>query len=376
MNVLVMCSRGYGHTFSAINAKSEYIALGLLDAGCEVRIINNVRGEASATHVEEHISDAGVRYVDFPMARHHSIWPNIKRFRKLLLRYKRDNVPNHLIISVDYMPIFICLTRSAKVAGYSVSSLYQEWPVGMKSKGLFHWINKYWVAKRFGRYVDMIFPISHFLQEKCERFNKPNMILPVLGLYKDMIAQQIKPQFSYCADACYLMRNQIILRAYKMIAKKYQQTQLNLILFGSQTDMQSVQSILYKMNLDKQVVIRSQIASAELEAIYKSSLGLLIPLNPASQLDVARFSQKIAEYLATGRPIITSDVGEIPYYFKNRENAMVVDYTPAAYADAMSELVDNPDWASRIGKCGYDVGRKYFDCRKNGKRIIAFWENI
>jgi len=191
-----------------------------------------------------------------------------------------------------------------------------------------------------------------------------------------MIAQQIKPQFSYCADACYLMRNQIILSAYKMIAKKYQQTQLNLILFGSQTDMQSVQSILYKMNLDKQVVIRSQIASAELEAIYKSSLGLLIPLNPASQLDVARFSQKIAEYLATGRPIITSDVGEIPYYFKNRENAMVVDYTPAAYADAMSELVDNPDWASRIGKCGYDVGRKYFDCRKNGKRIIAFWENI
>ena len=78
-------------------------------------------------------------------------------------------------------------------------------------------------------------------------------------------------------------------------------------------------------------------------------MGLLIPLDPNSLADIARFSQKIAEYVSTSRPIITSNVGEIPYYFKDKENAIICEYSAKSYADAMLLLQNDGTLANVLG---------------------------
>ena len=80
---------------------------------------------------------------------------------------------------------------------------------------------------------------------------------------------------------------------------------------------------LAAVKIEDFVIFIQQIPYVELIEIYESSLGLLIPLDPNSLADIARFSQKIAEYLSSSRPVITNNVGEIPYYFTDRKDIII-----------------------------------------------------
>lgn len=371
MNVVIMCSRGYGSSFSAINTKSELIALGLIAAGVDVHIIDSVKGIRAINCCQEKISQAGVPYAAFPEGRGKRLLSNIKEYKSLLLKYKKSADINHIIIGMEYMPIFILLIRCAKRCGYTTSTLFHEWHIGMPTKGIKS-LHKYWQDYCFGKYVDAILPISHFLQAKSERFGKPTLLLPVLGRYDMLLKQDVDQQFTYCADAGYLLRNQLILQAFKIVSETYSDVRLNLVLFGTKDDWQKVYDCVADLHIHEKVMILSQISNNELEHLYASSLGLLMPLNPDSMQDVARFSQKIAEYLASGRPIITSNVGEISYYFAQDKNVMIAEYSPQMYADRMMVLINNPQMAGEIGRNGYDVGMRHFDYRKNGEKLRRF----
>lgn len=371
MNVLVMCSRGYGQTYSAVNTKSEYVAVGLRDAGCVVRILDSVRGWHN-TSCEINTNSEGIEYVSFPKVLFCNTYSNIKIYKQILLKYHQREGINHIIIGMEYMPIFIMLAKCAKSCGYSVSTLSHEWHIGMRTKGIVKSIHKYWQDLFFGRYVDAIFPISHYLQAKCKRFGKPMMLLPILGRYDVLLSENVENRFTYCADAGYLLRNKLILDAFKILHTKHQNVSLSLVLFGTKEDMNDVRCTIEEMNIDPHVTILTQIAQSELERLYASSLGLIIPLNPKYQPDVARFSQKIAEYVASGRPIITSNVGEIPYYFTNKESAIIVDYTPSSYAHGMELLINNPILATEVGRNGYKIGRSNFNYIDYGIRLKNF----
>ena len=109
------------------------------------------------------------------------------------------------------------------------------------------------------------------------------------------------------------------------------------------------------------VQIYNQIPYDELMSLYKNADGLLIPLQDTIQ-DKARFSQKIAEYLSTQNPIITNNIGDIKMYFKDRYNAYIAkSYTKEAFAEIMSEIIQNPNEAKEIGKKGYKTGLNNFD---------------
>lgn len=372
MNVLVMCSHGYGQRYSASNSKSEYVALGLKAAGCEVHMIDSIRGVSFFNTSEELLSPTGIPYVNFPELRHRNFSANLTLYRQYLQKYWKKGEINHIIISLGYMPIFIPLVKCAKILGYSTSTLFHEWHISMPTKGIFKFIHKYWQDYTFGKYVDAILPISHFLQKECTRFGKPTLLLPIMGKYESYHLAIIEKKFTYCADAGYLLRNLLILQAFKILSQTYSDIQLVLVLFGTRKDMQKVNEYIGNMGIDNSVRIVSNISQEALESLYASSLGLLIPLNPDSVQDIARFSQKIAEYLASGRPIVTSNVGEIPYYFENAKNAMIAEYTPQAYASAMMQLVEDHACATEIGRGGYDVGKKNFDYVYNGERLMKF----
>lgn len=371
MNVLVMCSNGYGRTYSAINAKSEYIALGLKEAGCDVHIIDAVRGISGVTACEENCSAAGVQYVVFPQLHNHNIIPNLRLYKRILTRYRKHGEINHIIIGMDYMPIFIYLTKCAKRAGYTTSTLFHEWHIGMHTRGMKS-LHKYWQDYCFGNYVDAILPISHFLQSKSKRFGKPTMLLPVLGKYEQIGNAEVAQQFTYCADAGYLLRNRLILQAFRIVVEKYANIKLILVLFGRKDDMQDVRNLVTELHVDSNVTILSQITQSELEHLYASSLGLLMPLNPENMQDVARFSQKIAEYLASGRPVITSNVGEIPYFLNHNMNAIIAAYTSESYAEKMLELINDPVTATEIGRKGYETGKSSFDYYISGNKLKKF----
>ena len=203
------------------------------------------------------------------------------------------------------------------------------------------------------------------------------MLVPVMGKY-DRTPNVYKRQsnFTYCCGAAYLLRNRLVLDAFKMLIseEKLSYISLVLVLIGSTDELDAVSRLTIDMGISDNIIIKNQISQAELYDTFDSSIGLIIPLNPDNLQDTARFSQKIAEYVASKRPIITSNVGEIPYYFKDNETAKIVPYSVEGYFNGMKTLAENHNLADEIGAGGYNVGCENFDYEKVGKEMKTFIE--
>ena len=139
--------------------------------------------------------------------------------------------------------------------------------------------------------------------------------------------------------------------------------------------MDTMYQLIKNINI-KNIEIKTQIPQEELYRIYDESLGLLIPLDPNSLQDKARFSQKIAEYVGSKRPLITNNVGEISHYFIHQETAEIISYDVNGFYKGMKELINNHSLADKIGEKGFEVGEKYFNYKTISDSIQSFLKTI
>lgn len=379
MNIIFShCTQSYPLKFTASNTKVEFMAKGMQKYGAHVCIIGDIFGEKKKTKIMSSYNDK-IKYYLFPRKYHIliSAFINLLGWIKVLRDEKNKNEKNILFVG-GIFPIFWLHIIIGKLLGYKCVLLTQEWAPSLNIKSFIERINAK-ISVHFNNYfLDAILPISHFLWRKNERFKKPMLIVPVLADYNTETKKEYTTHnyFAYCADASYFRVLKMILNAYSKYLSNGGKARFILILSGREQSKQEVISYIKSLSFNKSIDIKSQISSNELKDIYNRALGLIIPLDPKSIQDEARFSQKIAEYVSSSRPIITSAVGEIPYYFKNDINACIVDYTLDGYANAMTLLSNNQDYAMKIGIEGYNVGKKYFDCYKNGHKLIKFFESL
>lgn len=377
MNVLIMISDGYPKNFSANNSKGEFIAMGIQAAGGTVTMVDLPFGTKGIYKREDGISSNGLKYTILPrQGKYFAFFHNIPAIWDVLKKNK-DKEKNHLILGLTIYPVFLIIVLMAKCQGYQCSTLFHEWHISLKHPHILSKIEAYIKDATFGYILDAIFPISHFLEHKSYRFKKPTFIIPVLGSYNRMPAKnRLNNHFTFCGHATYLIRNTLILDAFKMIIDSYRDAKLYLVLIGNKPHFDEVNKILNKMNLDENVEIMTQLPQEKLYHIYDTSLGLLIPLDPNNLQDKARFSQKIAEYAASKRPIITSEAGEIPYYFKHEINALIEPYTAEGYYEGMKKLIEDRKLADQIGLNGYEVGNRCFNFQTIGANILQFIRNL
>ena len=89
--------------------------------------------------------------------------------------------------------------------------------------------------------------------------------------------------------------------------------------------------------------------------------------------DIARFPHKTGEYLASGNPVISTNYGEIKYYFIDGKSMLLAKtYDINLFTEKMQFVIDNPTEAQKIGLEGRNVASKLFDYRYKAKEIDDF----
>lgn len=377
MNVVFITSIGYPIKLSANTIKTALVARGLNEAKCKVTIVDYPVGTLGVNKITEGVSEENLKYILLPyQGLFKSMFSNMRTIRKILISNK-EKEKNIAVIGVTYYHLFVILNITCRLLGYKRVSLFHEWTQTFTGVSFIKKIESYINDYTFGYFINGILPISHFLIDKAKRFKKATYLLPILSVYKRKITTSShKNHFAYCASIAYLIRNQILLEAFSILHNKYPNIELHLVLNGKEEDFKRINKIIEQYKISDVTKVKTQLLQEDLYNIYDSSIGLIIPLNPNSQQDISRFSQKIAEYLESQRPIITSNVGEIPYYFKHRENAMIAEYTAEDYAKCMIELVEEPDMANTIGINGYNVGKTHFNSTTHGKNMKIFFQNL
>ena len=362
----------YPTWYTAGNTKMEYMAMGLQELGCKTLAINSSGSTTEKDRDSWGVSASGIEYITFCS---HKRFKTIRNFFKLYktLKVRKVKGSNVLIMSTERSYIMLMDILLAKLLGYKTMFLFHEWRSALELHSVFHkidaWIKDYIVVRLFDKYL----PISHYLLDKCGEVAKKKLIVPVLADYStEPKKYRIKARFCYCCSVWYIMRHTMLIDAMDKLVEKKSNVELLLVLSGKDEDIENFKDSYKKRKCANCITIRTKVPAEELKEIYGSSLGLIIPMNPDSVADIARFSQKIAEYVATGRPIITNKVGEIPYYFKDRVSAYFTEYDSQGFYRVMLEMLENKETTDKIGIQGFMVGKEYFDYKVNAKNLIVF----
>lgn len=370
--IFLSATRGYPKDISANNTKVHLISKYLQKLGVETHIINSPLGdylfpEKDNKYVERRSLGSN------PFSNVALVINNLREISKFLKSFRRKEKVN-IIIDYEFYPIFIYYFFLSKIYNLKIGVLYHELHKSFKTNNLVKKISYYLFDNTFGYLVQFILPISEYLSLDSRKFKKPVLLLPILAEYKGFFKKNLKGKdyFTYVGHSGYGRAIDYILDA----AVRCHTFKVKLILHGNKIDY--YQRRLELAGLTDRVEILSGLTEQKLFHILSHAKCNLIPLFEINLQDRARFSQKIAEYLSVGRPIITNNVGEVSRYFQHNLNSFILeDNSISSLVDMINKvMVMNERDLQEIGLQGYALGSKYFCAEKNTLALLSFINSI
>ena len=162
-----------------------------------------------------------------------------------------------------------------------------------------------------------------------------------------------------------------LLEAFLKIYQDYPDSRL--IIIGDNTRvsrMQKINHILSKVSDCERIIFTGQLNRNEVIKWINSaySLALARPNNIQAKYG---FPTKLGEYLATGKPVVITSVGDIPLFLKDGENAYIAKPDDVdSFADKLRECLDNPELAKLIGMKGKELVYNEFNYKEVTENII------
>jgi len=220
--------------------------------------------------------------------------------------------------------------------------------------------------KHIDKYADGFIVISSYLEHYLDGLNsnlKKTLIPPTINFetIDNIQSQNEKNKYLlYCGSIGYLNAINFIIQSYIDSESMQNDVCLYLIINGNELQLKQLNEFIYAKHMNKWILVYSQISYDKLISFYKSAVALLIPLSNNIQ-DNARFPFKIVEYLASKRPIITTNIGIVKEYFIDNETAFIAtSVTPVSFTEKINIAINQIEFSNTIGLKGYNLGKSVF----------------
>ncbi len=392
---------GFPHGMAASN-RVRLIARGLIDSGVSVRVLHTMVTERPG-HVNnpysrgvfdnipyEYTSGTTIRDNRFLLRRWNEIKGSINALMIILKLWYRHEIDCLLLYSPwqSLISVGLLFQLLAKVLRVPIVAVLVEWPfisknnLDLKLRDL--------LVRRLLRAADGVITISKFLTNWClqetSAQKRPIQVLemPVLIDIKEF---KLKSHVSnstmvlFAGSPEYKDTICFVLDSMKYVWREKPDVKLIITGFslldargkwlGKEVDTRSLLG---------RIEVLGYLPRDELLALYQKSSALLIPLFDDVK-SRARFPTKLAEYLASGRPVVTNSVGEIPIYLHDNINAYICPPgNEKAFSLKIMQALHEPAAAKKVGLAGRQVARKEFHyevfCFPLSKFISSFSDRI
>lgn len=293
----------------------------------------------------------------------------------VILALNRKYKINVLHVYTGHFFDFLAYKLIGSCIGAKVIYQYVEFRMAKPCPTIYHKLNAYLCDKWGAKFWDASICISNYLEKNAKHVSKNIPTIKISPICDFSLFENIKPKLAntpyllFCGSVGYSEVIQIIIDSYNQ-SRMSRQVSLKLVLSGTKNQM----DIIQKKN--PHIEILSNLDYSELIAYYKGAVGLFIPLRNTVE-DIARFPNKICEYLASHGIIITTQIGEVPFYFKDNESAVIAsDFDVDAMVEKLNWMADNADALENIRVKAYQVGLTYFDLKSNEKILENFLQNV
>lgn len=162
----------------------------------------------------------------------------------------------------------------------------------------------------------------------------------------------------------------ILFGAFARVLARYPDYKLHL--YGQSKDQchdDQIKKLILDQKFDNNLILHGYKTRDELISILKDA-GIFVFTRPPSLQATYGFSTKLGEYLATGKPVIVTRVGEVEKYLKDRENAFLCDPNEASVAEKIFEIIGDYNYAMEVGSRGRICVMKHFNNKLEARKII------
>lgn len=258
-----------------------------------------------------------------------------------------------------------------------------EYPfIGIKSflKKLDYFFYKNYLIHKFNGLILISHELKYYFQDKLG-IKQSLLVVPIIVEPERFACEQNVADESYIAYCGTMWGDKdgvlILLESFSKVCKHISGVKLYLI--GDISNKDEYQRLLRKidkLNLKQRVKFSGYLIREKMSE-YLCNAKLLVLSRPDNLQAKAGFPTKLGEYLATGKPVLITRVGDIPKYIKDGQNGFLAEPGSAdSFAEKIRWIFQNYEVANHVGIEGKKLTKTHFNYIYQSKRVINFVKEI
>lgn len=145
--------------------------------------------------------------------------------------------------------------------------------------------------------------------------------------------------------------------------------------FINNSSKQRLESLIVKYGMTDEIRLFNPVPHNSMAEIFSNS-DILLLIRPSNLQNEYGFSTKLAEYLASGTPVLTTDVSDNAEYLTDNLNAFVLNKNnldSVTLSNKLKFIMNNIGKLKEIGEGGRITAIKHFDYRIYSGTLINFF---
>jgi len=212
---------------------------------------------------------------------------------------------------------------------------------------------------------DCIHTVSDATKNDIQKIGtkKPVHVIPNCIQEEEQVTIESKTnQFAYLGRLVFYKNVEIILQAFKTVAKKFPDAKL--VIAGNGPHKESLQELVNKLGISNNITFAGYVTPQQKIKLLAESNALLFPST------IEGFGLVILESFQQKRPVLVSDIPPMSDIVENKKTGLVIDpYDERRWADAIIWLINNPQESKRMGENGNEILKVKYNQE-------LFYENI
>lgn len=311
--------------------------------------------------------------------------PSVPKGKSLLILVDKDSKIDTVILLDTHVWMLkpfldVCKRRNIKVIHERT-----EFPLITIKRGVLGNLHFYFYKRLFLQKINGIFVISQALSNYFTYQVSNAVPVQVINMIVDPTRFNVSSDNTYqkyrCAAYCGAMDLEkdgvdILIRAFgKAIQNIENSEDLRLLLIGGVSDnllMEKYRQIVKESECEGRVIFTGLVSRNKIPGLLNHAEALVLA-RPQSKQAEGGFPTKLGEYLATGKPVVITNTGEIGLFLRDGENAFVAEPGSIdSFAQKLAFLFNNYREASKIGIKGQELVYNDFNYLQQAKRLHDF----
>ena len=354
-----------------------------LSRACDVRLTffaNAIARQNTVTIVNRYISanrfvgssnnlEEGIEYLDIVKPRHTNgalsqllyLWSVLIEPFFLIRLNRRKHIDIFHLYSDRYVD-FLFYHILSRLFGAKLVYQYVEYNSCLPSNRFFQRLNYKWTDSKGPKYWDGVIAISSFLETQATTVNPKLTAIRIPPLCDFELFETIGnapsliqgAYFLYCGSIKYTEAIDLITSSYRNSRCK-QDYKMVMVLAGGK------EAVSKYANENPDIEVRTDLSYDSLVCYYKNASFLLIPLQDSVR-DIARFPNKVCEYIASKGIMISTKIGDINNMFVDGQSAILASsFDTDSFTKVFDSIEDKKYDEEKIRENAYEVGKKQFD---------------